>query len=73
MSGLDPNLPDEFTPPTHDCDDGCDIGYCHDCGEDFSSPCARHLAFGHHASDDVYGDGVDCGGCCPICGEAASA
>jgi len=33
--------------PLHLCDDGCDVGYCQDCGEDYTEPCERHQAPGH--------------------------
>ena len=59
---------DNFEEPLHRCDDGCDVTYCHDCGEDYTDPCERHRSFGHIPSGDPYGDGVDCQDCCPICG-----
>ena len=54
--------------PSHQCDDGCDVTYCHDCGEDYTDPCERHRSFGHVRSFDPYDDGVDCHACCPTCG-----
>lgn len=62
----EPIVPNEITP--HQCDDGCDVTYCHDCGEDYTDPCEYHRSFGHVRSFDPYGDDVDCGGCCPMCG-----
>lgn len=56
----------------HLCDDGCDVAYCLDCGEDFTSPCPWHRSFGHVPSCDPYGDDVDCGGCCQVCGGRAT-
>ena len=53
--------------PCGTCEDGCDIASCPDCGLEYTDPCARHLAAGHHPSADPYGDMVDCGGCCPNC------
>jgi hypothetical protein len=52
----------------HRCDDGCNVAYCHECGEDYTDPCEGHRSFGHVRSFDPYGDDVDCHACCPICG-----
>lgn len=52
----------------HQCDDGCNVSYCQECGPDYTNPCKGHRAYGHVRSFDPYGDGVDCHACCPICG-----
>lgn len=54
-------------PECERCIDGCDITACHDCGEDYTDPCPRHLAAGHVPSSDAYDDGVDCSTCCLTC------
>lgn len=57
----------EACAPCDRCEEGCDITMCLDCGEDYTEPCAHHLAAGHHVSTDPYGDMVDCHACCRSC------
>jgi hypothetical protein len=49
------------------CEEGCDITGCTDCGEDYTDPCEYHRKHGHVPSADPYTDGIDCTTCCRIC------
>lgn len=51
--------------------DGCDITMCHDCGEEYTDPCAYHRSHGHVPSFDGYTDGVECDCVCRSCGAKA--